>query len=166
MKPAWDQLMDEFKDSKTALIADVDCTVEEELCSKHGVQGYPTIKHGSPDALEDYSGGRDFDALKEFATNNLGPSCGPANMDLCDEAQAATIKELMALSQEDRDTKIADGEKKIADAEAAFTAEVEKLQKKYEQLTEEKDSTIKEAKAPIGMLKQVNKAVAEGKKEL
>ena len=45
MKPAWDQLMEEFKDSKTAVVADVDCTVEEELCSTHGVQGYPTIKY-------------------------------------------------------------------------------------------------------------------------
>merc|ERR1712166_1421465 len=47
MKPAWDSLMEEFADSKTALVADVDCTVEEALCSTHGVQGYPTIKHGS-----------------------------------------------------------------------------------------------------------------------
>merc|ERR1712216_191175 len=32
MKPAWDKLMDEFKDSKTALVGDVDCTVHQDLC--------------------------------------------------------------------------------------------------------------------------------------
>ena len=41
MKPAWDRLMDEFKDSKTALVADVDCTVEEELCREQGVEVPP-----------------------------------------------------------------------------------------------------------------------------
>ena len=31
MKPAWDSLMEEFADSKTALVADVDCTVTSSL---------------------------------------------------------------------------------------------------------------------------------------
>jgi protein disulfide-isomerase A6 len=158
MKPAWDQLMEEFKDSKTALVADVDCTVEESLCSNNGVQGYPTIKYGTPDALEDYNGGRDFDDLKKFADENLGPSCGPDNLDLCSEEQKKKIEETLAMSQEDRDAKIAEGEKTIADAEALFTSEVEKLQKKYEELTAEKEATIKTAKAPLGLLKQCNKA--------
>jgi len=158
MKPAWDQLMDEFKDSKTALVADVDCTVEESLCSTHGVQGYPTIKYGSPDALEDYNGGRSFDDLKTFASENLGPTCGPDNLDLCSDDQKAEIAKVMAMSQEDRDAKIAAGEKAIADAEELFNSEVEKLQKKYEQLSEEKEATVKAAKAPLGLLKQANKA--------
>jgi hypothetical protein len=85
MKPAWDKLTAEFKDSKTALIADVDCTAGgKELCNSIGVRGYPTIKYGDPNNLEDYKGGRDFDALKKFAEENLGPTCGPANLDLCD----------------------------------------------------------------------------------
>lgn len=166
MKPAWDQLMEEFADSKTALVADVDCTVEEELCSQNGVQGYPTIKYGSVDALEDYSGGRDFDSLKEFASTNLGPSCGPDNMDLCTDEQKEEIRSLAKLSQDERETKIAESQKAIDDAESTFTSEVEKLQKKYESLVEEKEATIKQAKAPLGMLKMVNKAVAAGKTDL
>ena len=47
------------------------------LCDSNGVRGFPTIKYGSPSALEDYEGGRDFDSLKKFADENLGPSCGP-----------------------------------------------------------------------------------------
>merc|ERR1711943_151867 len=53
MKPAWDQLMEEFKDSKSAVVADVDCTVHQDLCGKHGVQGYPTIKYGDPNKVEE-----------------------------------------------------------------------------------------------------------------
>ena len=32
-----------------------------------GVRGYPTIKHGDPNNLEDYKGGRDYSALEKFA---------------------------------------------------------------------------------------------------
>jgi len=68
MKPAWETLMAEFKDSKTALITDVDCTAGgKSLCDSVGVRGYPTIKWGDPNNLEDYKGGRDLAALKKFA---------------------------------------------------------------------------------------------------
>merc|ERR1711990_565885 len=156
MKPAWDQLMEEFKDSKTAVVADVDCTVHQDLCGKHGVQGYPTIKYGDPNNLEDYQGGRSFEDLQTFAKENLGPSCGPANLDLCDAEQKKSVEEAMALSAEDLDKKIAEGEKKMEDAESTFKSEVEKLQAKYESLQKEKDETIAAVKkGGLGMLKSV-----------
>merc|ERR1712216_77940 len=71
MKPAWDQLMEEFKDSKSAVVADVDCTVHQDLCGKHGVQGYPTIKYGDPNNMEDYQGGRSYEDLSAFAKEKL-----------------------------------------------------------------------------------------------
>lgn len=84
MKPDWDRLMGDFKGHPSALVADVDCTAAgEPLCQKHGVKGYPTLKYGSPNALQDYQGGRDYDSLKQFADNNLGPKCGAENMGLC-----------------------------------------------------------------------------------
>jgi len=156
MKPAWDTLMEEFKDSKTAVIADVDCTVHQDLCGKYGVQGYPTIKYGDVNNMEDYQGGRDLDDLRKFAKENLGPSCGPANLDLCDDAQKKEINDVMALSDDDIDTKIKEGEKKMEDAESTFKAEVEKLQASYEKLVKEKDDTIANVKKlGLGMLKSV-----------
>merc|ERR1719486_947364 len=99
--------MAEFKDSKTALIADVDCTAGgKSLCDSVGVRGYPTIKHGDPNNLEDYKGGRDFASLKKFAEENLGPQCGPANLDLCDDEQKKAIEEIQALSADELDAKI------------------------------------------------------------
>eukprot|EP00409_Alexandrium_fundyense_P004668 CAMPEP_0185900634 /NCGR_PEP_ID=MMETSP0196C-20130402/151_1 /TAXON_ID=2932 /ORGANISM="Alexandrium fundyense, Strain CCMP1719" /LENGTH=61 /DNA_ID=CAMNT_0028619133 /DNA_START=146 /DNA_END=331 /DNA_ORIENTATION=+ len=60
MKPDWDKLMNNFNKGKRAehgLIADVDCTTAgKDLCEKHGVKGFPSIKWGDPDALEDYDG--------------------------------------------------------------------------------------------------------------
>jgi len=156
MKPAWDQLMEEFKDSKTALIADVDCTVHQDLCGKHGVQGYPTIKYGDPNNLEDYQGGRSLEDLQAFAKENLGPTCGPKNLDLCDATQKAEVEAAMALDAAALDAKIAEGEKKLEDAESTFKSEVEKLQAKYESLQKEKDETIANVKkSGLGMLKSV-----------
>jgi len=75
MKPAWDQLTEEFAGTAGVLIADVDCDGNgQSLCVKQSVSGYPTIKWGDPsEELKDYKGGRDFEGLSTFAKNNLGP---------------------------------------------------------------------------------------------
>ena len=167
MKPAWDKLVADFEGSKTALVADVDCTAAgKPLCDSNGVQGFPTIKYGDPNALEDYQGGRDYDALKKFADENLKPVCGPSNLDLCDDEKKKEIEELMALSAEDLDGKITEGEGKIEAAEKLFKDELEKLQKNYEKLTKDKEATIAEVKASgLGLLKSVKAAKKAGGKE-
>jgi len=156
MKPAWDTLMDDFKDSTTAVIGDIDCTVHQDLCGKYGVKGYPTIKHGDPNNMEDYQGGRTLEDLQTFAKENLGPSCGPGNLALCDADQKKSIDEALALSDADLDAKITEGEKSLEDAETNFKASVEKLQATYEKLTKEKEETIANVKSSgLGMLKSV-----------
>mmetsp|Transcript_71866 Transcript_71866/g.134394 ORF Transcript_71866/g.134394 Transcript_71866/m.134394 type:complete len:131 (+) Transcript_71866:44-436(+) len=92
--------MDEFADSPTSLVADVDCTTEgKALCEKHEVRGYPTIKYGDPSELKDYQGGRTFDELKKFAEENLGPTCGPGdNINLCDAEMKTKIETYMKMS--------------------------------------------------------------------
>eukprot|EP00933_Yihiella_yeosuensis_P061179 TRINITY_DN63_c0_g1_i1.p1 TRINITY_DN63_c0_g1~~TRINITY_DN63_c0_g1_i1.p1 ORF type:complete len:125 (-),score=47.97 TRINITY_DN63_c0_g1_i1:308-682(-) len=93
--------MEEFKGSPTALVADVDCTAGgESLCQKHEVQGYPTIKYGEPHDLKKYQGGRSYDDFKKFAEENLGPTCGPANLELCNEKVKKKIEDYMAMGAE------------------------------------------------------------------
>merc|ERR1712013_41600 len=97
-----DKLTAEYKDSATVLIADVDCTAGgKEKCNEVGVRGYPTIKYGDPNDLQDYKGGRTFADLKKFA-DGLGPQCGPANLDLCDDAKKKQIADMQAMSASDR----------------------------------------------------------------
>merc|ERR1712046_93766 len=93
-------LMEEFKGNPSALVADVDCTTAgQPLCEKHGVRGYPTIKYGDPNELKDYNGGRSFDDLKKFASENLGPQCGPGeNIDLCSADVKAKIEGYLKMS--------------------------------------------------------------------
>jgi len=170
MKPDWDKLMSAFKGHKTTLVADVDCTAQgEPLCEKVGVQGYPTIKYGDPNGLEDYEGGRDFDALKAFADENLGPSCSYSNLDLCSEEQKTEIEAVAAMSQEDRTAKIKELDAKSEAAEKKFKTEVEKLQKKYEKLSKEKDDAVAALGPELRSLRSVDGAIAKaakGKDEL
>jgi len=108
--------MEEYKDSTTALIADVDCTAEgKELCSTHGVQGYPTIKYGDPSDMQDYNGGRSFDDLKKFADENLGPQCGPKNLDLCSADVRAKLEKFMTMSAGKLEGKARNAKKVVAE---------------------------------------------------
>jgi len=160
MKPAWDKLMKEFDGHATALVADVDCTAAgKPLCDSNGVRGFPTIKYGDPSNLEDYKGGRDFDSLKKFADENLKPICSPSNIDLCDATQKAEIEKLQAMSDADLDAAISGKEKEQQDAESTFKSEVEKLQKKYEQLQKDKEATLESIKkSGLGLMKAVKAA--------
>jgi len=91
--------MADFAGSSTSLVADVDCTADgKELCSKMDVRGYPTIKHGDPTDLKDFNGARSYEDLKKFADENLGPSCGPQNLDLCPEGEKAKLETFMKMS--------------------------------------------------------------------
>jgi hypothetical protein len=164
MKPQWDDLMDAFADSPSALIADVDCTAEgKPLCDANGVRGYPTIKWGDPSALEDYKGGRDFDSLKKFAEENLKPICSPANIDLCDAEKKAEIEKFQAMSDADLEAAIAEKEKLLEDTEEDFKNGVTKLQDEYQALMTKKEETLEEIKqSGLGLMKAVK--ASKGKK--
>jgi len=172
MKPDWDTLMDEFKDSKSALIADVDCTTDgKELCTKHDVRGYPTIKHGDPADLKDYNGGRDLAAFKKFAEENLGPSCGLEHLDLCDDESKAFIEQFQKMDDAELDKTIeaADGKlgllatnaKKAVDK---LEAKIAGLNKDVEAATKKKEDTVAKETKKTG-LRMMKAALAEKKKK-
>jgi len=163
MKPAWDKLIGVYQGSKTAIVADVDCTTEgKPLCEEHGVQGFPTIKWGDPAALEDYEGGRSYDDLESFAKENLKPLCSPKNIDLCDADKKTQIEGYMAMDVSALNAEIEKKEAEAKEAEETFNSEVEKLQKKYEEL--EKEKTAKQAavkSSGLGLMKAVKAAKGE-----
>jgi len=164
MKPDWDKLMDAFADSKTALVADVDCTADgKPLCDSNGVKGFPTLKYGDPSALEDYKGGRDFESLKKFADENLKPMCSPTNIDLCDDEKKAEIQKYQAMSDAELEAAISEKTKAMDEAEEVFKNGVTELQDKYQKLMEAKDKTLEDIKnSGLGLMKAVK--AAAGKK--
>ena len=61
LAPAWDELTKEYESSETLFVTECDCTGAcKDLCAEVGVQGYPTLKYGSVNALEDYKGALRF----------------------------------------------------------------------------------------------------------
>jgi len=168
MKPDWDKLMAEYKGHASILIADVDCTAAgKDLCETVGVQGFPTIKYGDPNNLEDYEGGRSLTDLQKFAKDNLGPRCGPANLDLCDAEKKAQIDGFMKMETAALETLIdeKDAETKKIDADAE--AFLKSLQEQYEKSTKEADEKKKAIKeSGLGLMKSVAAHKKTAKSEL
>merc|ERR1712061_253639 len=162
-----DKLTAEYKDHASVVIADVDCTAGgKSLCDSVGVRGYPTIKYGDPDDLQDYKGGRSFADLKKHA-ESLGPSCGPANLDLCDAEKKKQIEELSKLSGDEREKMIKESEAAMEKAEADFKTFVEGLLKQYQEESDKKDKAVEAIKAGgLGLLKSVNAFEKKKKSEL
>lgn len=136
--------MAEFKDSTSALVGDVDCTAAgESLCQEVGVNGYPTIKHGDPNDLQDYEGGRSFTDLSSWAKANLGPQCGPQYVDLCDDAQKADIQKYSAMSDDELAAFIREGKDKLEKIEQDFKAFVGTLDKQMAEVSpDQKDALL------------------------
>jgi len=168
MKPDWDKLMSAFKGHASTLVADVDCTAGgKSLCEEQGVRGYPTIKHGDPSDMQDYKGGRDAAALTKFA-NELGPQCSPSNIELCEDAKKAQIKEFMAMGTAERETLVKTKEAELEKVESGFKTFVDGLQKQYTEANEKKDKDIEAIKSSgLGLLKSVHAHVKKtGSSEL
>jgi protein disulfide-isomerase A6 len=105
MKPAWDQLGDEYAASSSVLIGDAECTDSaEELCEQFEIRGYPTIKYflDGDTKGEDYQGGRDFDSLKKFVEETLEVKCDVNDPTECSDKEKAYIEKMKAKSKGDR----------------------------------------------------------------
>lgn len=158
MKPDWDKLTSTYADSKSVVIADVDCTADgKSLCEKHSVQGYPSLKYGEPESLKAYEGGRDLASLETFAAENLGPTCGPNNLDLCDDTDKKFIAKFKKWDIDELDMSIEEKEEKIKAIDAAgkkivsgLEKQLQTLQSKIEKEKKKKDETIAKVKKDTG----------------
>jgi len=60
---------------QTVALAKIDCPANNELCSKHGVSGYPTLKIFKNGAFaSDYNGPREADGIVKYMRSKAGPS--------------------------------------------------------------------------------------------
>lgn len=171
MAPAWEQLGEHFDDSETVVIAEVDCTAEnaKKLCETHGIRGFPSLKFtGASGQLEDYSGGRDFDALSEFATANVAPPCQLEKPEQCSKEQLDFIAEWKESSQDDRDKEIAFLEKKISVAQAEHEALLGSLQSQFDASQKKLGATKAELTGKITLLSLLKESAKaeEAKAEL
>ena len=158
MQPAWEQLTESYQDVKGVVVAEVDCTSAggKALCQQYGVRGYPTLKYGDPSSgeLQPYTGQRDVESLKKFASEHLQPPCSPLNLDACSEAQKGQLQVLQALDSAQLEVDLASKEAELQEAEAKYTSQVKELTDAWEAL--KKDSS-----AAITMMKTVKAAASK-----
>jgi len=165
MKPDWDSLASTFEDSKTVVIADVDCTAAgKPLCDKYGVRGYPTIKYFNPpdEEGEDYKGGRDLAALKKFVENDLGPGCSVDTKENCTPEQLKDLETYIAMPAAERDAKLTEMKEKLKTAEETHNELLKTLQAQFKE-SQDGLEKLKEESAPvIKMLKAATPKPAAG----
>jgi protein disulfide-isomerase A6 len=104
MAKDWETLGSDYEGSSSVLIAEVDCTLESGLCSKHGVSGYPTIKYfmSGESSPKDYNGGRQLDELKKFSADTLEIKCDVKDKKGCSEKEVKFIDTMNAKTSDDR----------------------------------------------------------------
>ena len=142
MKPDWDRLMEEYAESETTLVADVDCiNGGKEICDNNNVKGFPTIKYGSANSLEDYKGGRSASDLREFASK-LGPPCNVYTLENCNNKQKAQIEEYQGKNKEVLEGMITSYENSVADIESTFKTGVDGLNVQFKQLQDDKEIAL------------------------
>lgn len=71
--PEWEKTAKKLN-SEQIHIAKVDCTVNEDLCTKYGIQGFPTLKLIDSDTAIEYNGPRTAAAFENFVQRMSGPT--------------------------------------------------------------------------------------------
>merc|ERR1712151_168603 len=109
----------------------------------------------------------EFEDLQTFAKENLGPTCGPANLDLCDAANKELVNKFMAMSAADLGAAIEEKEAQMKAAEEKLEELLKSLQSQYEEGSKKKDDAVKAIKASgLGLMKSVNAHRKTAKAEL
>ena len=105
LAPAWNELGDAYAGSSSVLIGDVDCTVEEDLCSRYEVRGYPTLKYFTAETGAEgapYESARDLDSLKDFVSETLEIKCQVDDAEgTCTEKEAAYVAKMKGKSSDE-----------------------------------------------------------------
>jgi hypothetical protein len=87
-------------------------------------------------ALQKYEGGRSYEALSEFAKENISkPICSLKNFDICDDAVKKAITDMRAKPTEALKTEGDAVVDKLNELEKAFFEGVKKLQADYEAMS-------------------------------
>jgi len=94
MQHDWERLAKDWEGHEIALVADLDCTAEENegVCEEYDVEGYPTLLYGDVDFLELYDGDRDYESMSAHAKTFIDkPVCSVTKQAGCSSEQKALL---------------------------------------------------------------------------
>merc|ERR1712061_979753 len=100
----------------------------------------------------------DLASMKKFAEENLGPTCGPENIDLCNDDDKATIERCQAMNLDELNKQVEEADAKIAKIEEKAGKAVDKLEKgisdvnaKIKKENDNKDAEIEKETKKFGL---------------
>lgn len=159
MRPDWDKLADEFpKAHDNVVIADVDCTVEKDLCSKYNVEGFPTLKYFMPNSEDgdDYSGNdRSLKGLTDWAEDKLKLfKCSIDNLEFCTKEQASFVKKMSKMSDSEKSSLLKDNDDSLTKMQKDHDDLLKSLQSQFSSSTEKLQSVKSRVAMENGMVRK------------
>merc|ERR1711972_254757 len=101
------------------------------------------------------------------AKDNLGPRCGPANLELCDEGNKTMVEGFMKMDADALQKKIKEQEDKMAKVEKDLEDLLKSLQAQYEEGQKKRDEEKAKIKnSGLGLMKSVVAFQKKSKSEL
>ena len=154
LAPVWDRLVaaviskkadDSGNSENSFLIADVDCSQEQEWCVEMGYTAYPTLTYGDGSVggmfLQKYTSvNKKFEDLYHFYIDKLLDKsfCTPGNLAACSDAEYQDrIQQYSKLSIIDLEGLVAQEERRINEAEKDFERRNSELQQEYDKVSKE-----------------------------
>jgi len=101
MADDWEKASNQLADNDKVLIGNVDCTEHRELCGKHSVQGYPTLKAFKNGVFHEETYDRKEDAIVRYVNSAIGGgSDGPADAGVVADPKSEEVPEDSAYGQD------------------------------------------------------------------
>lgn len=115
-------------------LAQIDCTVEEDLCRQFGIRGYPTLKVlRGPENSEDYEGPREAQGIEEYMIKQTLPSVSVPE----------TVEEFLSLIEEQAKPFIIQiSGKGDEESNSTFTSVADSLRKDFNFITAKSEDII------------------------
>ncbi|KAL7445948.1 hypothetical protein ACHAXH_009596 [Discostella pseudostelligera] len=165
MAGAWNELANYYQekhDNNHILIGSIDCTDSpkgKDLCGRFEIVGLPTLLYGDASLggiyLEEYSGDKTFEDLREFAIEHLVATCNPGNLDACTSESRKDMEEYIAMSYSELNEKILALETKQEELKDSYKDMFAKLQKQYDEILTEKEIQVVKAKATATLIQEI-----------
>ena len=164
LAPAWDRLVERANDSRNSfhpvLIAEVDCSQEQEWCIEMGYTAYPTLTYGDGSVggifLKRYTSvNKEFEDLYQFYEDKLlGKSfCTPGNLAACgDSENQDRIRQYSKLSIDELEDLVASEERRIHEAEKDFELRKKELQAEYDNISKDHELETANIKRQLRVL--------------
>jgi thiol-disulfide isomerase/thioredoxin len=165
LAPAWDVMAKAWTNHPIVLVGEVDCRADratEDFChDEMGILGLPTLLYGEPSYrgafLQSYGDDKSQHALSTFVNETLSREvmCSPGNMKSCDPETKSQLVAFWKLSISQLESQIAAKEQSIDDAILNFKAEFDRMQRIYDDLSAQHESSKRTQKETIKVLRSL-----------